>query len=40
MGWLPVVAGVLNALWVLLFQYEWFVVTVPVEGFLALARAL
>jgi len=30
MGWLPVVAGVLNALWVLLFQYEWFVVTVPV----------
>jgi hypothetical protein len=30
MGWLAVVAGVLNAVWVLLFQYEWFVLTVPV----------
>lgn len=30
LGWLPVVAGVLNAIWVLLFQYEWYVLTVPV----------
>ena len=30
LGWLPVVAGILNATWVLLFQYEWFSVTVPV----------
>lgn len=30
LGWLPVVAGALNATWVLLFQYEWFVLTVPI----------
>jgi benzodiazapine receptor len=30
LGWLPVVANLTNALWVLLFQYELFVLTVPV----------
>jgi benzodiazapine receptor len=30
LGWLPVAAGLLNALWVVLFQYEWFGATVPV----------
>lgn len=30
LGWLPAVTGVLNSIWVLLFQYEVFVLTVPV----------
>jgi benzodiazapine receptor len=30
LGWLPVVANLANALWVVLFQYEQFVLTVPV----------
>jgi benzodiazapine receptor len=30
LGWLPAVTGVLNTSWVLLFQYEVFVLTVPV----------
>lgn len=29
-GWLPVISGVLNTGWLLLFQYELFVLTVPV----------
>ena len=30
LGWLPAISGVLNAVWVLLFQYELFALTVPV----------
>ena len=30
LGWLPAISGVLNAAWVLLFQYELFALTVPV----------
>jgi len=30
LGWLPALTGVLNSIWVLLFQYEVFVLTVPV----------
>jgi len=30
LGWLPAISGVLNATWVLLFQYEVFALTVPV----------
>jgi benzodiazapine receptor len=30
LGYLPAVSGVLNAVWVVLFQYEVFVLTVPV----------
>jgi len=30
LGWLPALTGVLNTAWVLLFQYELFVATVPV----------
>lgn len=30
LGWLPALTGVLNSVWVLLFQYEVFVVTVPI----------
>lgn len=30
LGWLPALTGVLNSVWVLLFQYEVFVLTVPV----------
>jgi benzodiazapine receptor len=30
LGWLPALTGVLNATWVLLFQYEVFALTVPV----------
>ena len=30
MGWLPALTGVLNTGWLLLFQYEVFVLTVPV----------
>jgi hypothetical protein len=30
LGWLPALTGVLNTTWVLLFQYEMFVATVPV----------
>jgi hypothetical protein len=30
LGWLPAISGVLNACWVLLFQYEVFAATVPV----------
>lgn len=30
LGWLPAVTGVLNSVWVLFFQYEVFVLTVPV----------
>jgi hypothetical protein len=30
LGWLPALTGVLNTSWVLLFQYEVFVLTVPV----------
>lgn len=30
LGWLPALTGVLNATWVLLFQYEVFIATVPV----------
>ena len=30
LGWLPALTGVFNAIWVLLFQYELFVLTVPV----------
>ncbi len=29
-GWLPAISGVLNTVWLLLFQYELFVLTVPV----------
>ena len=29
-GWLPALSGVLNTVWLLLFQYELFVLTVPV----------
>jgi hypothetical protein len=29
-GWLPAISGVLNTAWLLLFQYEFFVLTVPV----------
>jgi hypothetical protein len=29
-GWLPAISGVLNTGWLLLFQYELFVLTVPV----------
>ena len=29
LGWLPAIAGVLNTSWVLSFQYELFIVTVP-----------
>ncbi len=29
-GWLPVVSGLLNTAWLLLFQFEQFVLTVPV----------
>ena len=30
LGWLPALTGVFNTIWVLLFQYEIFVLTVPV----------
>lgn len=30
LGWLPALTGVLNTAWLLLFQYEQFVLTVPV----------
>lgn len=30
LGWLPALSGVLNTVWLLLFQYEIFVLTVPV----------
>jgi hypothetical protein len=30
LGWLPALTGALNTVWVLLFQYEAFVLTVPV----------
>jgi hypothetical protein len=30
LGWLPALTGVLNTTWLLLFQYELFVLTVPV----------
>lgn len=30
LGWLPALTGVLNTAWLLLFQYEVFVLTVPV----------
>lgn len=30
LGWLPALTGILNSVWVLLFQYEVFVLTVPV----------
>jgi translocator protein len=30
LGWLPALTGVLNTVWLLLFQYELFVATVPV----------
>jgi hypothetical protein len=30
LGWLPALSGVLNTVWLLLFQYEQFVPTVPV----------
>ena len=30
LGWLPALTGVLNTSWLLLFQYEWFALTVPV----------
>ncbi len=29
-GWLPALSGILNTVWLLLFQYEAFVLTVPV----------
>ncbi len=29
-GWLPAISGVLNTVWLVLFQYEFFVLTVPV----------
>lgn len=29
LGWLPAISGVLNTAWLLLFQYELFVLTVP-----------
>lgn len=29
LGWLPAISGVLNTTWLLLFQYEQFVLTVP-----------
>ncbi len=28
-GWLPAISGILNTVWLLLFQYEQFVLTVP-----------
>lgn len=30
LGWLPALTGILNSVWVLLFQYEVFALTVPV----------
>lgn len=30
LGWMPALTGVLNTIWVLLFQYEVFILTVPV----------
>ncbi len=30
LGWLPALSGVLNSLWIVLFQYRVFVLTVPV----------
>jgi len=30
LGWLPALSGVLNATWIVLFQYEVFALTVPV----------
>jgi len=30
LGWLPALSGALNAVWLLLFQYEMFALTVPV----------
>jgi benzodiazapine receptor len=30
LGWLPALTGVLNTVWLLLFQYELFLLTVPV----------
>lgn len=30
LGWLPALSGLLNALWIVLFQYRVFVLTVPV----------
>lgn len=30
LGYLPALTGVLNTTWLLLFQYEWFVLSVPV----------